>query len=120
VILVNVWEGTNAFEEAQGFCDLWGIDGTVLVDESGELVDALQIRGVPTNILVDGDGTIVCVGASSPRELEAAVNRLFGESNAVGPLTGESEAWHWQQDPEHIEAQLAMRRTAQQSECEGG
>lgn len=105
---MDVWEGTGAFTEARTFCELWGVGGTVLVDEAGELVEQLRIRGVPTNILVDADGTVTAVGASTPRELEAAVRELLGPD---APLeeAGPSGEWHWQTDAERIEEQLSLR-----------
>lgn len=110
---MDVWEGTGAYTEARTFCQLWGIEGTVLVDEAGALVEQLGVRGVPTNILVDADGTITAVGATTPRELEAAVRELLGPD---APLEegGPSGDWHWQTDAERIEEQLSLRgnRTA--------
>ena len=78
IISVNVWEGTDAFAEARGFCELWGMDGTVLVDERGELPDRLGLRGVPTNVFIDADGTVTAVGAHTSGELVAATRRLLG------------------------------------------
>jgi hypothetical protein len=112
--LVDVWEGVGAYTEARTFCKLWGIEGTVLVDEAGELVERLGIRGVPTNILVDSDGTITAVGASTPRELESAVRELLGPGTTLGDAS-ESGDWHWQTEPKRIEEQLSLRgnRSAQ-------
>jgi hypothetical protein len=111
---VDVWEGTGAYKEARTFCELWGIKGTVLVDEAGQLVEQLGIRGVPTNILVDADGTVKVVGASTPRELEAAVGELLGPGETLEEA-GPSGDWHWQTDAERIEEQLSLRasRTAE-------
>ena len=78
IISVNVWEGTDAFGEARGFCELWGMDGTVLVDERGELPDRLGLHGVPTNVFVDADGTVTAVGAATHGELVTATRRLLG------------------------------------------
>jgi hypothetical protein len=78
IVSVNVWEGTDAFAEARGFCELWGMDGTVLVDERGELPDLLGLRGVPTNVFVDADGTVTDVGVATPDELVTATRRLLG------------------------------------------
>jgi hypothetical protein len=105
---VNVWEGVGAFDEARAFCELWGVAGTVLVDERGELVDRLGIRGVPTNVLVDADGTIRCIGATTPWDLEAAVRELLGP-DAAFEEPGSSGGWHWQKDSGHIEEQLESR-----------
>ncbi|MGH9067159.1 MAG: TlpA family protein disulfide reductase, partial [Acidimicrobiales bacterium] len=78
IILVNVWEGAGAHVEAQDFCQIWGIDGPVLVDESGAYAAALGVRGVPTNVFVDAAGTVTAVGATTPSELEAETRRLLG------------------------------------------
>lgn len=78
IISVNVWEGTGAYAEARGFCELWGVNGTVLVDERGELAGRLGIRGVPASVFVDSDGTVTAVGAATPAELVAATRQLLG------------------------------------------
>jgi hypothetical protein len=105
---VDVWEGTGAYTEARTFCELWGVEGTVLVDQAGELVDQLGIRGVPTNILVDADGTVTTVGASTPAELEAAVRTLLGPDASLD-ASGPAADWHWTADAERIEEQLGLR-----------
>lgn len=73
-----MWESVNAPDEARAFAEIWGVDGTVLLDETGEYARRLGIRGVPTNVLVDGDGTVRAVGVTAPAELEAAVTDLLG------------------------------------------
>jgi hypothetical protein len=77
VILIDVWEGGEARQRAHDYCELWGITGTVLLDEAGAYAKSLGVRGVPTNVLVDGDGTVRTVGAGSPEELDAAVEALL-------------------------------------------
>lgn len=77
--MVNVWESVNAAKEARDFCDVWGIEGTVLLDEIGAYADRLGISGVPTNVLVGADGIVRHVGASAPEELHAAVDALLAE-----------------------------------------
>lgn len=76
--MINVWEGVGTRAEASMFCDIWGIDGTVLVDETGDYARALQIRGVPTNVFVDSDGTVTAVGAVTAEGLEAEIRHLLG------------------------------------------
>lgn len=63
---------------------------------------------MPTNILVDDDGTVTCVGASTPPELEGAVRRLLGPDVPLQPAVG-ADAWSWDKDPGHIESHLARR-----------
>jgi len=78
-----VWEGTGARTEARDFCELWGVEGTVLVDEQGELAERLGIRGVPANVFVDSDGTVTAVGGATPADLEAAARQLLGPGAAA-------------------------------------
>jgi hypothetical protein len=78
VILIDIWEGTDPKPDVDRFCEMWGIDSTILLDETAEYAASLGIRGVPTNVLVDADGTIVDVGLVRLDELEAAVDRLVG------------------------------------------
>lgn len=80
MILVDVYEGTDPRPEVERFCEMWGIEGTILLDPEASYAQALGIRGVPTNILVDADGTVVDVGLVRIDELEAAVERLLGRS----------------------------------------
>lgn len=106
---MNVWEGTGAQSEARRFCELWGIEGTVLADEEGELVDRLGVRGVPTNVFVDSDGTVMAVGGSTPLELQALAGQLLGASGGIAEATATATAtdWHWQKDADHIERHIA-------------
>ena len=76
MILVDIWEGSEPKPDVDRFCEMWGIKGTILLDETAEYAAALGIRGVPTNVLVDADGTIVDVGLVRLDELEAAIDRL--------------------------------------------
>jgi thiol-disulfide isomerase/thioredoxin len=80
VILIDVWEGDDARQRAQHYCELWGIEGTVLLDEAGAYAKLLGVRGVPTNVLVDSTGTIRAIGASNPDDLNAAVDELLRNS----------------------------------------
>ncbi|MDA8313397.1 MAG: hypothetical protein M0Z46_22825 [Actinomycetota bacterium] len=115
---MDVWEGTRAFAEARTFCELWGIKGTVLVDEAGELVERLGIRGVPTNVLVDADGTVTAVGATTPHELEAAVRELLGPGTPLERAVP-TGGWHWQTDAQRIEEQLSLRGDRSRETAEG-
>ena len=78
MILIDIWEGTDPKPDVDRFCEMWGVGSTILLDETAEYAAALGIRGVPTNVLVDADGTIVDVGLVRLDELEAAIDRLVG------------------------------------------
>jgi len=78
VILIDIWEGTDPRPDVDRFCEMWGVDSTILLDETAEYAAALGIRGVPTNVLVDADGTIVDIGLVRLDELDAAIDRLVG------------------------------------------
>lgn len=84
IVLVNVWESVDNFTEAARFCDIYQVDGPALVDETGEFAALLGIRGVPTNVLVDVDGTVREVGASTPAQLRAGVSALLGRDDWYG------------------------------------
>jgi hypothetical protein len=58
---------------------MWGLKGTILLDETAEYARSLGVRGVPTNILVDSDGTIVGFGLVELGELYAAVDALLSD-----------------------------------------
>jgi hypothetical protein len=77
VILIDVWEGGEARERAQAYCELWGVEGPVLLDEAGAYAKELGIHGVPTNVLVDSAGVVRAVGAGNPDDLYAAVDDLL-------------------------------------------
>ena len=77
MILVDLWEGGDARRRAQEYCERWGVEGTVLLDEAGTYAERLGVRGVPTNVLVDSTGTVRAFGAGNPDELEARVDELL-------------------------------------------
>jgi hypothetical protein len=77
VILVNLWEGDDPRKRAQEYCERWGVDGPVLLDEDGAYAELLGIRGVPTNVVVDSSGTVRAFGAGNPDELHACVDELL-------------------------------------------
>ena len=69
-MLVDIWEGTEPRPEVERFCEMWGIKGPILLDPGAELAGTLGVRGVPTNVAVDSDGTIrgtahTCISCAS-------------------------------------------------------
>jgi hypothetical protein len=76
VILVDIWEGTEPRPEVERFCEMWGIKGPILLDPEAKLAAELGVRGVPTNVVVDSDGTVREFGAARLDELERAIEDL--------------------------------------------
>jgi hypothetical protein len=80
VILIDLWEGSDSRQRAREYCERWGIEGTVLLDEAGAYAELLGVRGVPTNVLVDATGTVRAFGVSNPDELHARVDALLRDT----------------------------------------
>ena len=78
VVLVDIWEGTEPRPEVERFCEMWGIKGPILLDPELTLASELDVRGVPTNVVVDSDGTVRAFGAARLEELEQAIDDLYG------------------------------------------
>jgi hypothetical protein len=77
VVLIDIYEGTDPRPEVERFCEMWGIEGPILIDEAAEYAHLLGVRGVPTNVLVDSDGTVQGFGLVRLDELDAAVEKLL-------------------------------------------
>ena len=77
-MLVDIWEGTEPRPEVDRFCEMWGIKGPILLDPDETLARELGVRGVPTNVVVDSDGTVSAFGAARLDELEHAIDALYG------------------------------------------
>lgn len=79
IILIAVWEGAPAEAEVRSYCELWGIEATVLLNPTATYARQLGVRGVPTNVFVDGDGVVRHVGASTADELLLQARKLAPE-----------------------------------------
>jgi len=77
--MINIWESVDAAAEARGFAAVWGLQGTILLDETGRYADRLGIRGVPCNVAVDAAGMVRTVGAATPAELYRAADSLLAD-----------------------------------------
>ena len=75
--MINVWESVDAASEARNFAAIWGLEGTMLLDETGEYAARLGIHGVPCNVVVDAQGLVRAVGMTTPEELNQAVSSLL-------------------------------------------
>jgi len=56
---------------------MWGLEGTVLLDETAEYARSLGVLGVPTNLVVDADGTVRAFGVSRLDELHRAIDQML-------------------------------------------
>ncbi|MDE3191691.1 MAG: redoxin domain-containing protein [Acidobacteriota bacterium] len=77
VIHIDIWEGTDPKPEVERFVEMWGLKGTVLLDETAEYARALGVRGVPTNLVVDEAGIVRALGVSRLDELERAIDGML-------------------------------------------
>ena len=77
--MVNIWESLDAAAEARNFAAVWDLQGTILLDETGEYAARLGIRGVPCNVVVGPDGVVRAVGVATPGELRRAADALIAE-----------------------------------------
>ena len=78
MIHIDIWEGSDPKPEVERFRELWGLEGTVLLDETGDYARSLGVRGVPTNLVVDADGTVRAFGVSRLDELHGAIDEMLG------------------------------------------
>jgi hypothetical protein len=77
IVSINVWEHLDPVAEAQHFCEVHGIQGTVLVDSTGEYTQSLGITGVPFNLLVDAKGIVRSAGVTTPDEMRHSLKRFL-------------------------------------------
>ena len=77
MIHIDIWEGSDPKPEVERFCEMWGLGGTVLLDEAGDYARSLGVRGVPTNLVVDADGTVRAFGVSRLDELDRAIDDML-------------------------------------------
>lgn len=86
IIFIDVWEGADAAEEARRYCEMWGIEATVLLDQTAAYARTLGVRGVPTDVFVDQRGVVRAVGATGAQELLREAARLApGLNDAPNP-----------------------------------
>jgi hypothetical protein len=77
VIHIDIWEGSDPKPEVERFREMWGLEGTVLLDETGDYARSLGVRGVPTNLVVDVEGTVRAFGVSRLDELDRAIDNML-------------------------------------------
>jgi len=56
---------------------MWGLEGTVLLDETAEYARSLGVRGVPTNVVVDVGAIVRAFGVSRLDELDQAIDSML-------------------------------------------
>jgi hypothetical protein len=57
---------------------MWGLKGTILIDQTGEYARSLGVRGVPANVVVDANGIVRAFGVSRLDELHASIDSMLG------------------------------------------
>ena len=57
MILIDVWEGGEAQARVQEYRERWGIEGTILLDESGDYAKSLGVT-LPSSLLAGADAVI--------------------------------------------------------------
>ena len=77
MIHIDIWEGSDPKPAVERFCEMWGLEGTVLLDETGSYARSLGVRGVPTNLVVDADGIVRAFGVSRLDELDRAIDDML-------------------------------------------
>ena len=92
IILIDAWEGAGAAIEARRYCEMWGIEATVLLDETAAYARTLGVRGVPTDVFVDERGLVRAVGATGAEGLLRQAARLapgLVDAPDAGPGSGQ-------------------------------
>jgi protein-disulfide isomerase len=56
---------------------MWGLKGTILLDETGDYARSLGVRGVPANVVVDEQGIVHAFGVSRLDELHRAIDSML-------------------------------------------
>ena len=77
VIHIDIWEGTDPAPEVERFVEMWGLKGTVLLDQTGGYARSLGVRCVPTNIVVDYGGIVRAFGVTRLDELHSAIDLML-------------------------------------------
>ena len=75
--MINVWEHVKAEDEAKHFCSIHKLVCPILLDEEGEYMRRLGLRGVPINIVVNKKGIVKAVGMTTPDEVRATLTKLL-------------------------------------------
>ena len=74
VVVVNV-DSQEPRDKVAKFAEKYKLPYRVLIDESGDVAESYGIRGVPSLMLIDGKGKIVCIQC---RSLDASLKRILG------------------------------------------
>ena len=58
VVGINIADESRPTEKAQAFQQKHGLTYPVLVDETGKVAEAYRVKGLPTNVIIDREGTV--------------------------------------------------------------
>jgi peroxiredoxin len=74
LIVVNI-DIQEPRDKVAKFAEKYKLPYRVLLDESGKVAETYEIRGVPTMVLIDGKGKILCYQC---RSVDASLKSIFG------------------------------------------
>ncbi|MFB5661397.1 TlpA family protein disulfide reductase [Alteribacillus sp. HJP-4] len=77
VIAVNATSQETSIQDVKNFASQGQLKMPVLLDDSGEAMDAYQITGVPISYLIDEDGAVVRTfyGKIDPQEIDGLLDQ---------------------------------------------
>jgi peroxiredoxin len=75
VIGINVWEHRDAPAHVREYRKRHGLTFPLLVDEGERYAAQFDLKGIPTNVMVDPFGCIREIGATTPAELQRLLKR---------------------------------------------
>lgn len=77
VIGINIWEHRDQQAHVKEYRQRHHLTFPLLLDEGEYYATQFQLRGIPTNILVDPFGRIQEIGGTTPAELQRLLKRAI-------------------------------------------
>ncbi len=74
LVVVNV-DSQEPRDKVAKFAEKYKLPYRVLIDESGDVAESYGIRGVPSLVLIDGKGKILCIQC---RSVDGSLKKILG------------------------------------------
>ncbi|HOG15757.1 MAG: Thiol-disulfide oxidoreductase ResA [Syntrophaceae bacterium PtaU1.Bin231] len=74
LVVVNV-DSQEPRDKVAKFAEKYKLPYRVLIDEEGDVAESYGVRGVPTMVLIDGKGKILCFQC---RSVDSSLKKIFG------------------------------------------